>query len=39
MPLAVLVPISPFDTAQLALRIWVPASEDEQETEASHAGV
>jgi CRISPR-associated protein Csx17 len=38
MPLAVLVPISPFDTEQLARRLWVPASEDEKETEASHAG-
>jgi len=38
MPLAVLVPISPFDTEQLARRLWVPASEDEQETEGSHAG-
>jgi CRISPR-associated protein Csx17 len=38
MALAVLVPISAFDTEQLARRLWVPASEDEQETEASHAG-
>lgn len=37
MPLAVLVPISPFDTEQLGRRLWVPASEDELVTEASHA--
>jgi CRISPR-associated protein Csx17 len=38
MPLAVLVPISSFDTEQLARRLWIPASEDEQEAEASHVG-
>lgn len=37
MLLAVLVPINSFDTEQLARRLWVPTSEDQQEAEASHA--
>ncbi len=35
--LAVLTPINAFDTEQLARRLWVPTSEEQQELEASHA--